>query len=154
MVNKGVREFRIPAKELSMPVCAFAKRNAGKPLPINPTSTRYFHSLNFSFLILVIAKGLRTRKVIEILNAPTSALEKVSNPRLIKIKELPQIRARPARMLQAITMLREEVLLLSIFMLPFLPSTILRGGAGGEVAKVEKEIPLNYTDFELLTISD
>jgi hypothetical protein len=120
MVNRGVSEFRMPASELSIPVCAFAKRNAGNPLPIKPTSERYFHSLHFIFLILDIANGAKTRNVMEILNAPTSALEKNSNPLLIRIKEVPHIKARPKSMLQAINKLRDEILFLSIFKLPYL----------------------------------
>jgi hypothetical protein len=147
-VNRGVNELRIPASELSIPVWAFAKRNAGKPLPIKPTRARYFHSLHFNLRILATANGLSARKVIEILSAPTSVLEKNSSPRLIRIKELPQISARPASMLQAIIRLREEALLLIIlFFLPYLPQV-----GFFSPAKLEKEIPIILIDFELLTI--
>jgi hypothetical protein len=106
MVNKGVKEFKMPARELSIPVCALANRKAGKPLPITPTSKNSFHSLQAILLILSKAIGLNTRKAMEIRKAPTSALEKYSRPRFIKINELPQMSAKPIRMLQAMRSLR------------------------------------------------
>jgi len=61
-----------------------------------------------------MAIGASARKVIEILKAPTSVLEKHSRPLLIRINELPQISARPARILHAMIRLREEELLIFI----------------------------------------
>jgi hypothetical protein len=38
-VNKGVRELRIPAKELDISVWAVANKKAGSPLPLSATIT-------------------------------------------------------------------------------------------------------------------
>ena len=45
--NRGVIEFKIPASELSIPVCALANKKAGMALPTTPTiniSPRFIES--------------------------------------------------------------------------------------------------------------
>ena len=62
-VKRGVREFKIPAIELSISVWALVKRKAGMPFPMNPTISkgkRFFLWIN---LIRRIKKGVNKRKV-------------------------------------------------------------------------------------------
>jgi hypothetical protein len=60
MVNKGVSEFKMPAKELSILVSAIQKRKEGIKLPKNPDKkTMPIFSLGI-FLKAVIAKGSKT----------------------------------------------------------------------------------------------
>ena len=93
-VNNGVSELRIPARELSIPRCAAAKRKAGARLPTMPTTKSKNHCRELNLFTLRMANGKRKSHVITILRAPTSLLVKVSSPLFIKIKELPQVRAK------------------------------------------------------------
>jgi hypothetical protein len=101
-VNNGVREFNTPASELPMTVCAFANKNEGMPVPRIPIIAMYFHFFKGTLFILERATGSKTKKETTILRAPTISLEKTSNPRFIKMKEVPQISMRIMRMPQAI----------------------------------------------------
>ena len=42
-VNNGVKEFKIPASELPMTVCALANKKDGMPVPRIPMAAMYFH---------------------------------------------------------------------------------------------------------------
>lgn len=100
IVNNGVRELSIPARELSIPFWANAKRNAGIPLPVTDDRNRNFQSLQESCFILVKANGRRTRNAITIRKAPTSIPEKYISPFLIRMNEVPQITASMIRIVQ------------------------------------------------------
>lgn len=98
-VNKGVSEFNIPAKELLIPVSAFVNKKAGMKFPSTPIPTNPFQCFNIGILTCRNTKGDKNKKAIRIRSAATSSLENTSIPRFIKIKELPQIRARMIRMI-------------------------------------------------------
>ena len=101
IVNKGVKEFNIPASELSMPVCALAKRNAGATHPMTPINTRYFHSLTDGLRNLLTAMGAKNKNEITIRKAPTSALENTVRLFLMSMNEVPHTKVNMSNIPQA-----------------------------------------------------
>jgi hypothetical protein len=95
--NKGVIALKTPVSEELSCVWAFANKKAGIKLPINPTIIRFFTCLLLRFFNRGKESGNRTIPAATIRNAPTSPGEKISRPLLIKIKELPQIKASTIR---------------------------------------------------------
>jgi hypothetical protein len=75
IVKSGVSELRMPASELSITVCALAKRKAGMPVPIKAIIEMYFNLPLGTFRIWIRAKGSKTIKDTKILIEPTTALE-------------------------------------------------------------------------------
>ena len=69
-VNKGVSELSIPALLLFRPVCAIAKRKAGKKLPIIPAKANTFQSSRFIDLKRLNARGDNAIKVMIIRREP------------------------------------------------------------------------------------
>jgi len=70
-VNKGVIEFNIPAKPLSIFVCAFVNKKAGNVEPINPTINNERTFSLVIFLKYFIPKGKKVKNEINIRNAAT-----------------------------------------------------------------------------------
>jgi len=99
-VNSGVSEFNIPARELSITVCALANKNAGMAVPIIPEIAITNNLFDGTFFSRPIASGSKTKNETTIRNAPTTWLEYTANPLLISINELPQIRTRTIRINQ------------------------------------------------------
>jgi len=96
-VNIGTREFSIPANELSIFVCALANKKAGIRLPIIPT---IIIGPIIGLLILGISLMVNGSSVIHaiiILNRAISWELKKTKDFFIRIKELPQIKARETR---------------------------------------------------------
>ena len=56
-VKRGTKAFKIPAKELSICVCAFVNKKAGMPLPKIPTMARGIQCFFASLPILFQTKG-------------------------------------------------------------------------------------------------
>ena len=74
-VNSGVSEFKIPASELSITVCARANRNAGIAVPIMAEiaiTTSLFLGTIFKCFMAI---GSNTKNETTILSAPTTWLE-------------------------------------------------------------------------------
>jgi len=99
-VHRGVSEFRIPARELSIPRWAAANKKAGARLPTTPTIKKIANFRELRPLRRGNAKGSKNSQVITTLNAPTSPGENTSRPRFIRINELPQVRASKTSMSQ------------------------------------------------------
>ena len=99
MVKTGVSEFSIPAKELFMCVSAIANKIAGARLEIIPRVKSCFQfSLNNGprFFIAMENKTILAKTI---LNVPTWTGEYARSPFLIRIKELPQIKARKIKII-------------------------------------------------------
>ncbi len=106
-VNSGVVEFSIPARPLGISVSAVANKNAGNAFPQIPTISRnqIFFVLSSRMFFNASGKIKTAAKIIR--SAPTwmpvnkSFPSGVNSPRFIKMKELPQIRARRIRSSQS-----------------------------------------------------
>src|SRR5688500_14275130 len=90
----GVRLFMMPVTELSSSVCARAKRNAGKNIPISPEANSFTYWDDCRSLSLNRAIGARKTDAAATLRDPSSPAEKTSRPRFMRMKEVPQIKAR------------------------------------------------------------
>ena len=92
MITKmGVREFKTPAKELSMPCSAIQNKYAGMRLPKTP-DINMMNILSFGISRKVlIAVGNRTNPEEMILKDATWKGVRLIRPSFIKIKLLPQI---------------------------------------------------------------
>ena len=93
-VNSGVRELSIPARLLSICVCALVNRYAGIPFPMTPTIMSDTIFFLLIFRILLKRNGVRNKKVKNIRKEATWLLVYDSRPFFIKINEVPQIKAR------------------------------------------------------------
>ena len=92
-----VKEFSIEATELSMPVIAKAKKNAGNNVPNKELTTMYFHCCFWIFFKLLKPINSINIPAINVLKAPNWTGVKPINDFLIRIKELPQIIAKTIR---------------------------------------------------------
>ena len=101
----GVMALITPVIELSNFVCAMAKRKAGKKLPFIPKIKSTGNFALGSLGKLLIATGAKDKKAIVILSAPSSPGENTKRLFLIKINEVPQIRAMDMSMIQAMGLL-------------------------------------------------
>ena len=101
-VKRGVSVLSMPARLLSRCCCAVVKSTAGMPLPISPTTARYFHSLIFIFLNAVSetgrskAEAMPMRKAATCSGANTGWLKSSLSACFIRMNELPQVRASRA----------------------------------------------------------
>ena len=94
IVQIGERVFSMPATELSMWSCAVANKNAGIKMPIIPDKKSFERCFDFTCLLFITANGNKTSPAMVTLRPATSPGEKTSNPRFIKMNEVPQIKAR------------------------------------------------------------
>ena len=92
MVNNGVREFKTPARWLSIPVWALANKKGGKTPFKTPSIASSFHCFNEIFENRKKTIGNKTKLEIAVRNAPTSLLEKTVNPFFIRMNELPHVK--------------------------------------------------------------
>ena len=100
-VKSGVRELKTPVMELLIWVCAKENKKAGKKLPANPTTAKYFHFVQSIFLKRKMKIGKKARAEILIRNEATCSGLKASNPFFIKTYELPQTSPRNSNNNQA-----------------------------------------------------
>ena len=84
-------EFNIPASELLILVWALAKRNAGMALPAKPMVSKYRHLDQSIDLKTKKKSGKKVTAETASRTAANCNGLNASNPRLIKIYELPQI---------------------------------------------------------------
>jgi len=90
-VNIGVREFRIPLNELLISVCAVTNRKYGKALPKIPTQKNAQRLDGFNAEKCLMVLGNKTKNTKKIRIEAISFGGKTSNPRFIKMNELPQM---------------------------------------------------------------
>jgi hypothetical protein len=95
--KSGVMALKTPVRELLSCVCALANKNAGIKLPTKPTIMRFLTCRLFRPFNLGNESGNKTIPANTILKAPTSPGEYTSRPLFIKIKELPQTKAKMIR---------------------------------------------------------
>ena len=89
-----VKEFRIEATELSIPVIANAKKKAGNRVPNKELTTTYFHWCFFIFFKLLNPIKSTNTPAINVLNAPSCMGVKPIKDFFISINELTQIIAK------------------------------------------------------------
>src|SRR5690606_694238 len=93
-VESGVSETNMPAVELSVFSCPSGIKKDGMKLlnmPIARTYPRYRRGIRRKARA---AMGIKNRNAIPIRRAPTCIPENVTRPFLIRINEVPQIKAR------------------------------------------------------------
>ena len=93
MVKRGESVFNIPATELSILVCAVANKKAGIKIPINPEASSLYESPGLISLNFIRPTGKRNRNAAVTRNAPNSFGSKTLRPCLIRMNDVPQIRA-------------------------------------------------------------
>jgi hypothetical protein len=89
-VKSGVNEFKIPANELLICVCANGNKKAGIAFPNIEKANIYLNFLLETFLNALFINGKKANIAKVIRKAATSCHEKANKLRLIKKKELPQ----------------------------------------------------------------
>ena len=107
MITKiGVRQFSVPASELSIPSSAKQNKKAGNKLPMAPDMNTMKSLFAGIFRTWLIVMGISTRPADTILKAANwYGLSWFSNPIFIKIKLLPQIMERATKINQLIRFL-------------------------------------------------
>ena len=93
-VLRGVKELIIELTVLEMCCCAIANKNAGINEPTIAVKVIYFHleaGITYKFLNPIINKNVAAKTI---RSAPTCMGESPKSPFLIRINELPQIRAK------------------------------------------------------------
>lgn len=93
MVKIGESAFRIPVRELSRFVSAKANSTDGIRFPTIPVKKMTFHLPFGTFFRFLTAAGRRNKNAKVILIVPTCNAEKTTRPFLIRMYELPHIKA-------------------------------------------------------------